>query len=111
MGCTINRDNIESEMLILQLQKMKIKDEREAMIKLYEDITGEKYIRKKVPDYIDHKAMKEIKKLRNNGNSYFKLKIFYFDIINCINKFEFLIYLFFYDSFFVYNKCKNLLNL
>ena len=37
-------------------------DEREAMIKLYEDITGEKYIRKKVPDYIDHKAMKEIKK-------------------------------------------------
>ena len=66
MGCTINRDNIESEMLILQLQKMKIKDEREAMIKLYEDITGEKYIRKKVPDYIDHKAMKEIKKLRKD---------------------------------------------
>ncbi len=66
MGCTINRENIESEMLILQLQKMKIKDEREAMIKLYEDITGEKYIRKKVPDYIDHKAMKEIKKLRKD---------------------------------------------
>jgi hypothetical protein len=66
MGCSVSRENIESEILILQLRKMKIKDEREAMIKLYEDITGEKYIRKKVPDYIDHKAMKEIKKLRKD---------------------------------------------
>ena len=47
MGCTINRDNIESEMLILQLQKMKIKDEREAMLKLYENITGKQCIRPK----------------------------------------------------------------
>jgi hypothetical protein len=61
MGCSVSRENIESEILILQLRKMKIKDEREAMLKLYKDVTGEKLNRKKVPDYIDHKAMREIK--------------------------------------------------
>ena len=42
MGCSVSRENIESEILILQLRKMKIKDEREAMLKLYKDVTGEK---------------------------------------------------------------------
>ena len=74
MGCTINKENIESEMLILQLKKMKIKDEREAMLKLYENITGEKCIRPKIPDYIDHKAMKEMKNFKKNFEKKSKIK-------------------------------------
>lgn len=61
MGCSINKESIESEILILQLQKIKIKDERKKMLKKYKDLTGESLIRPKIPEYIDYKTMKEMK--------------------------------------------------
>jgi hypothetical protein len=68
MGCSIKKENIESEILILQLQKIKIKDERKKMLQKYKDLTGERLIRPKIPDYIDHEAMKEIKIQKSKSN-------------------------------------------
>ena len=74
MGCSINKENIESEMLILQLKKAKIQEERKKMLQMYKDLTGEKLYRKKVPDYIKHEELNEntIKKkdLSNNIEIY-----------------------------------------
>lgn len=65
MGCRITKEKIESEILILQLTRSEIKQERSEIIEKYKEITGKKLLRPKIPDYIDHEAMKR-KKIRNN---------------------------------------------
>ena len=65
MGCGITKEKIESEILILQLTRSEIKQERSEIIEKYKEITGKKLLRPKIPDYIDHEAMKR-KKNRNN---------------------------------------------
>ena len=65
MGCGITKEKIESEILILQLTRSEIKQERSEIIEKYQEITGKKLRRPKIPDYIDHEAMKR-KKIRNN---------------------------------------------
>lgn len=65
MGCGITKEKIESEILILQLTRSEIKQERLEIIEKYKEITGKKLLRPKIPDYIDHEAMKR-KKSRNN---------------------------------------------
>lgn len=74
MGCSANKESLESEILILQLQKVKIKDERKKMLERYKELTGERLKRPKIPDYIDYKAMKEIKIQRNKSNKRVKIQ-------------------------------------
>jgi len=78
MGCEETRESIESDMLLIKLQKIKLKDEREAIIKEFEEKYGIKIKRKKIPNYIDYKAIKRIKQKniynntghKENSNSY-----------------------------------------
>jgi hypothetical protein len=73
MGCSINKENIESEILIVQLKKIKIKDERKKLLQKYKDLTGERLIRPKIPDYIDHEEIQEIKIKHNTNNKEVKI--------------------------------------
>ena len=52
MGCSVNKEALESEILLLQLQKAKIKDERKKMLEKYKNLTGVNLKRPKIPDYI-----------------------------------------------------------
>ena len=61
MGCGITKEKIESEILMLQLTRSEIKQERSEIIEKYQEITGKKLRRPKIPDYIDHQAMKRKK--------------------------------------------------
>ena len=67
MGCEETRESIELDMLIIKLQKIKLNDEREAIIKEFEEKYGIKIKRKKIPNYIDYKEIKIIKN-KNNYN-------------------------------------------
>lgn len=64
MGCAQTRENIEAEMLLLQLMRTEIQDERKAILKQLEEISGKKVIRPKIPDYLAKK--KKTKTLSNN---------------------------------------------
>ena len=68
MGCEETRESIELDMLIIKLQKIKLNDEREAIIKEFEEKYGIKIKRKKIPNYIDYKEIKKI----NHKNNYNK---------------------------------------
>ena len=48
MGCEETRESIELDMLIIKLQKIKLNDEREAIIKEFEEKYGIKIKRKKI---------------------------------------------------------------
>ena len=52
MGCATMREKIESQIMILKIERAEIGKEREEKIKQYEEITGEKIYRKPIPDYI-----------------------------------------------------------
>lgn len=55
MGCAMTKEKIESEMLLIQLERIKIRDERNLIINQLQNVTGEKYKRKKIPDFIEKK--------------------------------------------------------
>ena len=55
MGCAMTKEKIESEMLLIQLERIKIRDERNLIISQLQNVTGEKYKRKKIPDFIKKK--------------------------------------------------------
>jgi hypothetical protein len=52
MGCATMREKIESQIMILKIERAEIGKEREEKIKQYEEITGEKIYRKPIPDYL-----------------------------------------------------------
>jgi hypothetical protein len=52
MGCAMTKEKIEAEMLLIQLERIKIRDERNLIINQLEISTGQKYKRKKIPDFI-----------------------------------------------------------
>ena len=62
MGCGQTKENIEAEMLLLQLMRTEIQDERKAILKQLEEINGKKVIRPKIPDYLAKKEAKKRKK-------------------------------------------------
>lgn len=64
MGCSITKEKLESEILILQLTRSEIKQERNEILEKYKEVTGKELIRPKIPDYIDHKAMKKKKLIK-----------------------------------------------
>lgn len=55
MGCTQMKDDIEAEMLLLQLTRTGIQDERKEILKRLEDLSGKRVIRPKIPDYLVNK--------------------------------------------------------
>lgn len=67
MGCGVTKESIEFDMMRLKLYRMEIKDQKKMMIRHLEKLTGKKVKRIKVPDYIDHDAMKvgRSQKLKN----------------------------------------------
>jgi len=67
MGCSVNKEALESEILLLQLQKAKIKDERKKMLEKYKNLTGENLKRPKIPDYILDKKIIKIKIKKNKS--------------------------------------------
>jgi len=68
MGCAITKEKLESEMLLIQLERIKIRDERNLIINQLQNVTGEKFKRKKIPDFIDHEAMKKIKQNKKKSS-------------------------------------------
>ena len=67
MSCSVNKEALESEILLLQLQKAKIKDERKKMLEKYKNLTGENLKRPKIPDYILDKKIIKIKIKKNKS--------------------------------------------
>ena len=67
MGCSVNKEALESEILLLQLQKAKIKDERKKMLEKYKNLTGVNLKRPKIPDYILDKKIIKIKIKKNKS--------------------------------------------
>ena len=67
MGCSVNKEALESEILLLQLQKGKIKDERKKMLEKYKNLTGVNLKRPKIPDYILDKNITKIKIKKNKS--------------------------------------------
>lgn len=58
MGCAITREKIELDMLMLKLKRTEIKDERKKALEVYKKKTGHTLRRPRIPDYIDHQAMR-----------------------------------------------------
>ena len=72
MGCAMTKEKIESEMLLIQLERIKIRDERNLIINQLQNVTGEKYKRKKIPDFFEKK--KNIIKLQKIHNQQKKIQ-------------------------------------
>ncbi len=68
----MTKEKIESEMLLIQLERIKIRDERNLIINQLQNVTGEKYKRKKIPDFI--KKKKNIIKLQKIHNQQKKIQ-------------------------------------
>ena len=57
MGCGLTREKIETEIIMLQLTREEIREEREAILQKLTEVTGKNILRPKIPDYLDHKAI------------------------------------------------------
>ena len=55
MGCGYTKEKVQTEMLVIQLEKAEIQEERERLIHRLETLTGKKYSLQPIPDYIDSK--------------------------------------------------------
>ena len=54
MGCATTKEKIEANMMRLKLERVDIRNEREEKINQLQELTGEKIIRKPIPDYYIH---------------------------------------------------------
>jgi len=61
MGCSGAREKIEDKMMILKLERMEIKMEKEKELSKLSEMVGHKIKPGKIPDYIDPKFAKEKK--------------------------------------------------
>ena len=52
MGCASMKEKIESQIMVLKIERAQIAKEREEKIKQLEEMTGEKINRKPIPDYL-----------------------------------------------------------
>ena len=52
MGCASVKEKLESQMMILKLERVDIMTERDEKIKQLEKMTGQTIVRPPVPDYI-----------------------------------------------------------
>ena len=63
MGCTSQREKIESKMLVLKLQRVVIKQQKKKIRKQIEKIIGGSLKRVPIPDYIDPDEIKRLRRL------------------------------------------------
>ena len=59
MGCSGEREKIKDKMILLKLERMQIKIEKEKVLGKLSEITGHKIKSGRIPDYIDPKFAKE----------------------------------------------------
>ena len=74
MGCGQTKENIEAEMLLLQLIRTEIQDERKAILKQLKEINGKKVIRPKIPDYLAKTDEASSKKKKENHKKKLRTK-------------------------------------
>ena len=60
------KDDIEAEMLLLQLTRTGIQDERKEIFKRLEELSGKRVIRPRIPDYLAKKSQKKEEKMKDN---------------------------------------------
>jgi hypothetical protein len=78
MGCATTKEKIEANMMKLKLERVDIRNEREEKINELQELTGEKIVRKPIPDYYIHEdeinpsqnVKKMRKKIRNIKHKY-----------------------------------------
>ena len=58
------KDDIEAEMLLLQLTRTGIQDERKEILKRLEELSGKRVIRPRIPDYLAKKSQKKEEKMK-----------------------------------------------
>ena len=70
MGCATVKEKLESKILMLKLERVDIRTEREERIKQLQELTGEKIERKPIPDYYIHEedTNYEINKTKKKNN-------------------------------------------
>ena len=69
MGCATAKEKLESQMMVLKIQRAEITKEREEKLKIYEEMTGERLNRKPIPDYyiVDQKTETSSNHYNNNS--------------------------------------------
>ena len=70
MGCATVKEKLESKIMMLKLERVDIRTEREERIKQLQELTGEKIERKPIPDYYIHEedTNYEINKTKKKNN-------------------------------------------
>ncbi len=75
MGCTSAKERIVNKMLTLKLQKFLLNEERERRCKEYKHLTGNKFEKKEIPDYIEQNEKNKKNKKSNNEDDNVKMKM------------------------------------
>ena len=68
MGCASVKEKLESQMMILKLERVDIMTERDDKIKQLEKMTGQTVVRPEVPDYIAKEQITIDPKVPHNDN-------------------------------------------
>ena len=68
MGCASVKEKLESQMMILKLERVDIMTERDDKIKQLEKMTGQTVVRPEVPDYIAKEQMTIEPEMPHNDN-------------------------------------------
>ena len=66
MGCGYTKEKVQTEILVIQLEKAEIQEERERLIHRLETLTGKKY---SITDYIDSKIYNISERNLSNSRS------------------------------------------
>ena len=69
MGCANTKEKLQSQMMILKIQRAEISKEREEKLKIYEEMTGERLYRKPIPEYYIVEQKTETSSNHYNNNS------------------------------------------
>lgn len=69
MGCTNARENIEDKMMLLKLKRIRIRMERDRLLKRLKKIDGHEIEIKEVPDYLAHPEITTSRIQKNEPNN------------------------------------------
>ena len=70
MGCSSTKDDLESKIMFLKLDRAGVMQERHDKLKELEKIIGHKVRWRKVPDYVVHEERREVQQGKDrNGNN------------------------------------------
>ena len=69
MGCSSTKDDLESKIMFLKLDRVGIMHERHDKLKELEKIIGHKVRWRKVPDYVVHEEKKEVQQGKDKDDN------------------------------------------